>query len=123
MKGYGDARSAELVLCLHGLGGSGLNFSLTAPRLAENRRVLVPDLLGHGRSPAPPAGVGAVAAQLQMIRGLVDSAPHERVTLIGHSMGGVLAALHASSCRTRRTAWSCWTRPCRATPIGVETCA
>ena len=65
--GDGDGDNATVMVCLHGLGGSGLNFGLAAPLLARRRRVLVPDLLAHGRSSTPDRSQGALAAQLQML--------------------------------------------------------
>ncbi len=92
---YGDPAAAETMVCLHGLGGSALNFGLIAPELATRRRVLVPDLLGHGRSYAPERGSGAVRAQLRMVEQLLEAETHGPVILAGHSMGGVLAMLLA----------------------------
>jgi pimeloyl-ACP methyl ester carboxylesterase len=92
---YGDARAAEAMVCLHGLGGSALNFGLVAPALAEGRRVLVPDLLGHGRSSAPVGSEPAVEAQLQMLERMVDREVGAPIVLVGHSMGGILALLLA----------------------------
>ena len=88
--GSGD----EVIVCLHGLGGSGLNFGLVAPLLAAERRVLVPDLLGHGGSGSPVHG-GAVEAQLSMIAEVIEREADRPVVLLGHSMGGILAQLHA----------------------------
>jgi pimeloyl-ACP methyl ester carboxylesterase len=73
------------LLLVHGLGGAAWNFSELAPRLS-GRRLLIPDLPGHGGSPPLPATVGlagfadAVAACLP---GPVD--------VLGHSLGGVVA--------------------------------
>ena len=90
--GAGD----DVVVCLHGLGGSALNFGIVAPMLAAGRRVLLPDLLGHGRSGSPAPGAGAVEAQLSMIDDVIAREAADRsVVLIGHSMGGILAQLHA----------------------------
>lgn len=90
--GAGD----EVVVCLHGLGGSALNFGIVAPLLAAERRVLLPDLLGHGRSGSPRPGAGAVEAQLSMIDDVIAREAADRpVVLVGHSMGGILAQLHA----------------------------
>jgi pimeloyl-ACP methyl ester carboxylesterase len=86
----------DVVVCLHGLGGSALNFGIIAPLLAAERRVLLPDLLGHGRSGSPAPAVGAVEAQLSMIDDVIMQEGTGRpVVLIGHSMGGILAQLHA----------------------------
>lgn len=90
---YGDD-VAELMVCLHGLGGSALNFGLVAPQLSEHRRVLVPDLLGHGRSFAPGPDEAAVDSQLRMLSRLLKQEADRPVVLVGHSMGGVLAMLH-----------------------------
>jgi pimeloyl-ACP methyl ester carboxylesterase len=89
--GSGD----DVIVCLHGLGGSGLNFGMVAPLLAADHRVVVPDLLGHGRSSSPAPGGGVVEAQLQMIGEVIDREADGPVLLVGHSMGGILAQLHA----------------------------
>lgn len=92
---YGDRHTSEVMVCLHGLGGSALNFGLVAPILSRTRRVLVPDLLGHGRSFAPAPSERPLDAHLTMLRHLLEDETDGPVTLVGHSMGGILAALHA----------------------------
>jgi pimeloyl-ACP methyl ester carboxylesterase len=92
---YGAPEASEVVLCLHGLGGSALNFGLLAPLLSGDRRVLVPDLLGHGRSFATNPDESAVDAQLRMLDGLLAAETERPVVLVGHSMGGILAILYA----------------------------
>ena len=36
------------LVCVHGLGGSHVNWTAMAPSLAERQRVYIPDLAGHG---------------------------------------------------------------------------
>src|SRR3954470_23859774 len=91
---YGEPDAAQLMVCLHGLGGSALNFGLVAPLLAEGRRVLVPDLLSHGRSFATAPDHPAVDSQLRMLSRLMTRETERPVILVGHSMGGILAMLH-----------------------------
>ncbi len=91
---YGEPDAAKLMICLHGLGGSALNFGLTAPLMTHGRRVLVPDLLGHGRSFATAPDASAVDAQLQMLERLLTLEAERPVTLVGHSMGAIVAMLH-----------------------------
>lgn len=91
---YGAPEAAELVVCLHGLGGSALNFGLVGPLLAQDRRVLVPDLLGHGRSFSTAPAVSAVDAQLRVLDRLLTLETDRPVTLVGHSMGAIVAMLH-----------------------------
>jgi pimeloyl-ACP methyl ester carboxylesterase len=93
---YGDPRAAEVIVCLHGLGGSALNFGLVAPLLAEGRRVLVPDLLGHGHSYATAPNEPGVDSQLRMLSLLLARETRHPVVLVGHSMGGILAMMHAA---------------------------
>jgi 3-oxoadipate enol-lactonase len=72
------------LLLVHGFGGAAWNFSELAPLLA-GKRLIIPDLPGHGGSsplPAPTlAGFADVLAQL--LDGPVD--------VLGHSLGGVVA--------------------------------
>jgi pimeloyl-ACP methyl ester carboxylesterase len=92
---YGAPDAAELMVCLHGLGGSALNFGLVGPLLATGRRVLVPDLLAHGRSFATAPDAPAVDAQLEMLDRLLALETERPITLVGHSMGAIVAMLHA----------------------------
>ena len=53
LREYGTVRpGADPVLLLHGLFGSSGNWHGIARILGQRHRVLVPDLRGHGRSPA-----------------------------------------------------------------------
>jgi pimeloyl-ACP methyl ester carboxylesterase len=72
------------VVLLHGFGGAAWNFTAMAPRL-EGRRLLVPDLPGHGGSSPLPAP--SLAAFADVVAGLID----EPASVFGHSMGGVVA--------------------------------
>ncbi len=82
------------LLLLHGLAGNG---AIWRPLLGELRgrwpgKIIVPDLRGHGRSPhGGQYGYGQHAAD---IADLLDSG--ERVTVVAHSMGAVVALAAAS---------------------------
>lgn len=89
---------APVMVCLHGLGGSALNFGLLGPRLALDYRVVALDLLGHGDTrPSPPGGIPAVQLewQLRLIDRFLQQISDRPVVLIGHSLGGILALKHA----------------------------
>jgi pimeloyl-ACP methyl ester carboxylesterase len=87
---YFVAGEGEPLLLLHGLGGGAANWVELAAALAEKRRVLVPDLPGHGRS-APLAGQPSMddfaecAGRLAEYEGLVPAA------VVGHSFGALVA--------------------------------
>ena len=81
---------APVLLCLHGLGGSALNFRALGPLLAATHEVVVLDLPAHGRS-RPPAGPDAAADALAVLDRVLTSLDGRPVTLVGASLGGVLA--------------------------------
>jgi pimeloyl-ACP methyl ester carboxylesterase len=89
--GYQTAGHAgPLVLLVHGITGRGAAWEPVTRRLAQDHRVLVPDLPGHGTSAKPPGdySLGAYAAGL---RDLMIALGEERATLVGHSLGGGVA--------------------------------
>ena len=72
------------ILLLHGFGGAAWNFTELVPLLAV-RRLLIPDLPGHGASEPLPAP--SIAGFADAVAGLLDGP----VGALGHSMGGVVA--------------------------------
>jgi pyruvate dehydrogenase E2 component (dihydrolipoamide acetyltransferase) len=86
-QGEGD----EAVLLLHGFGGDLDNWLFTAPALAGERTVYSLDLPGHGGS-AKDAGDGAVETLAGAVTEFMDAVGIERAHLVGHSLGGLVAA-------------------------------
>jgi pimeloyl-ACP methyl ester carboxylesterase len=89
----GAADHATLLL-LHGLGANGAVWNPLV-RALEGRwpgRILMPDLRGHGKSPA--AAGYALGRHAADVAGLL--AEGERVVIAGHSMGGAIAVALAS---------------------------
>lgn len=78
------------ILLVHGLGGSAMNWAELAPLLARGRRVLAPDLPGHGASEALPAvsGLDAFADRLAAVMEHEQTGP---APVVGHSLGGLVA--------------------------------
>jgi pimeloyl-ACP methyl ester carboxylesterase len=85
----GPADGAPLVL-VHGLGGAAANWTRLAPALARGRRVLVPELPGHGLSAPLPAAPG-LAPYADTVAAVLEHEGVERAPVIGHSMGGSVA--------------------------------
>ena len=87
-----DEGQGPATLILHGFTGSGLAMQGVADALALQRRVIRPDLLGHGASDAPP---GAAAYQmdrcLARLRDVLDQLDVKTCDVIGYSMGGRVA--------------------------------
>ncbi len=85
------AADAPVQVCVHGLGGSHLNWSLLAPRLVAHGPVWAPDLAGFGRT-IPANRSASVEDNLDLLGGFVEVVSRGRpVLLLGNSMGGHLA--------------------------------
>lgn len=87
---YRDEGSGEAILLIHGMGGSSKTWSGVIPLLAQEYRVIAPDLLGHGQSDKP-RGDYSVGAFAVLLRDLLDELGVTRVTVVGHSLGGGVA--------------------------------
>jgi pimeloyl-ACP methyl ester carboxylesterase len=87
---YRMAGEGPTIVLIHGIAGSSTTWRWVMPALAEHHTVIAPDLLGHGHS-AKPRGdysLGAYASGIRDLRAVLDQ---ERVTLVGHSLGGGVA--------------------------------
>lgn len=80
-----------VVLLLHGIAGSSATWEQVLPGLARHATVIAPDLLGHGRSAKPRHADYSLGAHASGVRDLLIALGHERVTVVGHSMGGGVA--------------------------------
>jgi 3-oxoadipate enol-lactonase len=90
---WGPPAAPPLVL-LHALGEDSGDWDNVAAAFARNWRVYAPDLRGHGRSDWP----GRYSAELMRadILGFLNALELDRVDLIGHSLGGMVAYLFAA---------------------------
>jgi pimeloyl-ACP methyl ester carboxylesterase/membrane protein DedA with SNARE-associated domain len=78
------------ILLLHGSPGSRRDFTTEIPTLAQERRVIVPDLPGFGGSTHDLADY-SIAAHAGYVLELLDQLGIERVHVVGFSMGGGVA--------------------------------
>jgi pimeloyl-ACP methyl ester carboxylesterase len=77
------------IVLVHGLGGMASNWRLVAPELARERRVLVPDLPGHGGS-APLAGAESLDPFADAVLAIVAAEGAVPAPWVGHSLGGLV---------------------------------
>jgi pimeloyl-ACP methyl ester carboxylesterase len=94
--------TGEVLLLVHGLGGSHLNWMSVAPRLAEHHRVYALDLPGFGRSPLAGRR-STIAANVDLLTRVMTRLSDGPISLMGNSMGGLLslgiAAIHPNLVR------------------------
>jgi pimeloyl-ACP methyl ester carboxylesterase len=87
---YRTAGSGPPLLLIHGIANSSETWERVAPLLSDRFTLIAPDLLGHGES-ATPRGDYSLGAHASGARDVVTALGHERVTVVGHSLGGGIA--------------------------------
>ena len=93
----GPAATAPVVLCLHGLMRNGRDFEDLAPQLAQRYRVIVPDVRGRGLSARDPQFNNyQLPVYIKDTLALLTGLGAARVSIIGTSMGGLMAMLMAA---------------------------
>lgn len=111
----GARANGRSVVLLHGKNFNGAYWEETARLLASlGYRVVVPDQIGFGKSSKPLDYSYTFAQLARNSESLLDSLGIDKVTVIGHSMGGMLA-VHWSLLHPERL-----DRLILVNPIGLE---
>jgi pimeloyl-ACP methyl ester carboxylesterase len=82
------------IVLLHGPGESAANWRWVIPGLAETHRVIAPDLPAHASTDAPEGQLDADRV-LAWLGELIDRTCGEPPALVGHVIGGAIAARFA----------------------------
>jgi pimeloyl-ACP methyl ester carboxylesterase len=91
---YLEAGTGDPVVLIHGSGPgvtSYANWRLVLPALAENFRVLAPDMVGFGFSERPTNIQYGVQTWADQVVGLMDTLELPTAHLVGNSFGGAIA--------------------------------
>ena len=81
----------EPVVFLHGFATSGHLWSDVVPLMPAGHRLVVVDLLGHGRSDRPLNHGVDVHAHAERVVELLDQLRIDRACIVGHGVGGGIA--------------------------------
>lgn len=91
------AESSPLIICLHGYLDNANSFLPILPLLSQHQCIAI-DMAGHGASSHRPAGghyhLSDYAYDLYQ---LIESQGFSHVVLVGHSLGGIVSAIYAST--------------------------
>jgi 2-hydroxy-6-oxo-octa-2,4-dienoate hydrolase len=91
---YLEAGHGPAVVLVHG-SGPGVtgyaNWRLTMPTLAEQFRVIAPDMVGFGYTERPSGLRCDVDVWADQVVGLLDALGLERASVVGNSFGGAIA--------------------------------
>jgi pimeloyl-ACP methyl ester carboxylesterase len=92
---YLIAGQGDPVVLLHGYAETSHMWLPLIAKLADRHTVIAPDLRGFGQSSAPEDGY-TKAAMAQDIHALVKSLNYERIRLVGHDIGLMVAYAYAA---------------------------
>ena len=87
---YVQKGSGPVLLLIHGMAGALDTWRAVIDPLSRHATVLAVDLPGHGSSD-PGGGDYSLGALAAFLRDVLMALGHERVTLVGHSLGGGIA--------------------------------
>jgi pimeloyl-ACP methyl ester carboxylesterase len=87
---YLHAGEGPVLALIHGITSSADTWKPAMAGLRRDHTVIAPDLLGHGAS-AKPRGDYSLGAYASGVRDLLAALGHDRVTVVGHSLGGGVA--------------------------------
>ena len=103
------------VVLLHGKNFSGFYWERIATELADmSYRVIMPDQIGFGKSSKPEHYQYSFAGLANNTRQLLEHLEVEQATIVGHSMGGMLAVKFAKYVKDKTA------RLILINPIGLE---
>ncbi len=89
------------ILMVHGMAGDAGFWRSTVAALPTSRRVIIPELRGHGRSALPADGDQSIASHAADLLGVLDQLEVERCIVVGHSFGASIAIEMARMAPTR----------------------
>jgi len=87
---YLQAGEGPVIALIHGITSTADTWLPAMAGLCRDHTVIAPDLLGHGAS-AKPRGDYSLGAYASGVRDLLAALGHDRVTIVGHSLGGGIA--------------------------------
>jgi pimeloyl-ACP methyl ester carboxylesterase len=92
-----DIANAPMIVMIHGFTGSKENWYPVARELRGRYRLVIPDLPGWGESERKANADYGFVAQAERVAAFIRVvSPNKPVVLLGHSMGGGIAALVAA---------------------------
>jgi pimeloyl-ACP methyl ester carboxylesterase/uncharacterized membrane protein HdeD (DUF308 family) len=92
-----DVGSGNPIVLLHGIFGDGTQWDKIAELLKKDYRVIVVDVLGHGKSPRPKEALYTPDEHADALRNALESIHATKdLTVVGYSMGGSVAISYAA---------------------------
>ena len=96
LRGVTNGQNGQVVLALHGFLDNAASMLCLAPHMSRYQFIAI-DLPGHGLSDHRPKGAQYNQMDyIQDLHELVVTQKWDKIIIVGHSMGGILASIYAS---------------------------
>ena len=96
----GDSGSGPIVVLIHGIASSSVTWQNVTPLLETDHRCILIDLLGFGGSPAPADSKYRLRDHARSLRRTIRKLRlRQPYTLVGHSLGALIATHYAARFR------------------------
>jgi len=103
---YVERGAGPAALFIHGFPLNGFQWRDVADDLQNDRRCLMPDLMGQGHTQATSGADRSFAAQARMLAGFLDSVKADSVDLIGNDTGAGISQMFATLYPARVRTWT-----------------
>jgi pimeloyl-ACP methyl ester carboxylesterase len=88
-------RNAESIICLHGEPTWGYIYRKFIPQLSEKYRVIVPDMMGFGKSETPQDKEYTLKTHVENLSGLIEHLNLNNITFVGQDWGGPITGAYS----------------------------
>ena len=89
------ARQANPIILLHGEPTWGYLYRKFIPELSKSYRVVVPDMMGFGKSETPQDKEYTLKTHVENLCGLIDHLKLTNITFVGQDWGGPITAAYS----------------------------
>ena len=88
-------REAKPIILLHGEPTWGYLYRKFIPELSKSYRVVVPDMMGFGKSETPQDKEYTLKTHVENLSGLIDNLKLTNITFVGQDWGGPITAAYS----------------------------
>ena len=88
-------KSAETIICLHGEPTWGYIYRNFIPQLSDKYRIIVPDMMGFGKSETPQNKEYTLKTHVENLGNLIKYLDLKSITFVGQDWGGPITGAYA----------------------------
>ena len=92
---FREQGEGDPLILIHGIPTNSLMWREIIPKLAQNHRVIAPDMLNYGQSAKPESADVSINAQSRVLVQVMDALGAPRADIVAHDIGGGVAQLMA----------------------------